>query len=81
MGWSNALNGELLTLAEDEGFDVMLTPDANIESQQNMAGRNLSIVVLRAQNNRLPTHVEMLDGVRLELRVIGKGEIIEVFSK
>lgn len=81
MGWSNALNGELLTLAEAEGFDVMLTADANIKSQQNMAGRILSIVVLRANNNRLITHVEMLDHVRLELNRVGNGEIVEVFSK
>lgn len=52
-GWADALNGELLTLLEENGFDVLLTADANIKTQQNIENRKLSILVLRAFNNRL----------------------------
>ena len=81
MGWASALNGELITLAENEGFEVMLTADSNIKAQQNLSGRTISILVLRAFNNRLATHVEMLEDVRHELQQIGKGEIVEVFQR
>ncbi len=81
MGWSNESNGELLTLAENEGFEVLLTADSNIKSQQNLSGRVISIVVLRARNNRLKTHVEMLGEVETALSNIGKGEIVEVFQR
>lgn len=81
MGWASALNGELITLAENEGFEVMLTADSNIKAQQNLSGRMISILVLRAFNNRLATHVEMLEDVRHELKRIGKGEIVEVFQR
>ena len=81
MGWASALNGELITLAENEGFEVMLTADSNIKAQQNLSGRTISILVLRAFNNRLATHVEMLEDVRHELQRIGKGEIVEVFQR
>jgi hypothetical protein len=45
-GWSTLLNGELLHVAEESGFDVFLTTDKNLRYQQNLQGRKLAIVVL-----------------------------------
>ena len=45
-GWEKLSNGELLKLAEDAGFDLLLTTDKNVRYQQNLAGRRISIVVL-----------------------------------
>ena len=39
-------NGELLTLAETAGFEVLITTDRNIRYQQKLAGRKIAIVVL-----------------------------------
>jgi hypothetical protein len=44
--WKQMKNGELLELAERQGFDILITSDKNIYAQQNLRGRNLSIVVL-----------------------------------
>ena len=79
--WSDVLNGELLTLLEKNNFDVMLTADSNIKAQQNMANRTISILVLRAFNNRLKTDLEMLEDVKENLSKIKKGEIIEILHK
>jgi hypothetical protein len=47
MRWPDQLeNGELLKVAEQFGFDVMVTSDQNILYQQNLKGRKLSLVVL-----------------------------------
>ena len=46
-GWDRISNGELLTKAEAEGFELMLTTDKNIRYQQNLKGRKIAIVVLR----------------------------------
>jgi hypothetical protein len=46
LAWKQTKNGELLTLAESQGFDVLITNDKNIYAQQNLSGRNLSIIVL-----------------------------------
>ena len=81
MGWDDVLNGELLSLAEANGYQVLLTADSNIKHQQNMSGRSLSIVVLRAYDNRLTTHVEMLDDILNTLSIVKAGEVVEVFSK
>jgi len=47
MPWPDQLkNGELLTMAEQAGFDVMITFDQNIPYQQNLSARKLALVVL-----------------------------------
>lgn len=79
--WADVLNGELLTLAEENGFDVLLTADANIKNQQNLSNRKISILVLRAFNNRLATHVEMIDDIHETLAKILPCEIVEVLHK
>ena len=49
-GWVGKTNGELVTLAEEAAFDVMVTADQNLSYQQNMKGRKLALVVLSTPN-------------------------------
>ena len=44
-GWDRLKNGDLLTAAEDAGFDVLLTTDKNMRYQQNLKGRKIAFVV------------------------------------
>ena len=58
-GWAELKNGELLTAAEEAGFDVLVTADKNIRYQQNLKQRKIAVVVLtqlrwRLVRNRLP---------------------------
>jgi predicted nuclease of predicted toxin-antitoxin system len=50
--WKQLTNGELLALAEREGFDVLVTNDKNITAQQNLRGRNIAIIVLPSTRRR-----------------------------
>lgn len=45
-GWDQLENGDLLTAAEQDGFEVFLTADKNLRYQQNLSGRAIAIVVL-----------------------------------
>ena len=36
--WSTLTNGELLAAAEQEGFEVFVTTDRNLQDQQNLLG-------------------------------------------
>jgi len=45
-GWAELTNGDLLKVAEEDGFDVMITTDKSIRYQQNLAGRRLALVVI-----------------------------------
>ena len=51
LGWEKLQNGKLISAAEAEGFPVMVTVDSNLAFQQNLTGRRLAIVCLRAPNN------------------------------
>lgn len=44
--WERISNGRLLKLAEEAGFDLLLTTDKNVHYQQNLADRKIAIVVL-----------------------------------
>ena len=46
VGWERLVNGELLKAAEQAGFEVLLTTDKNMASQQNLKSRTMAIVVL-----------------------------------
>jgi hypothetical protein len=52
-GWDTLTNGELLRVAEEAGFDLLLTTDKNLRFQQNLRGRKLAIVVLSNSRWRL----------------------------
>lgn len=45
-GWGRLENGDLLTVAEQSGYDLFLTADKNLRYQQNLAGRKISLLVL-----------------------------------
>jgi hypothetical protein len=45
-GWDRLVNGELLKAAEEAGFEVLITTDKNMVTQQNLKGRVIAIVVL-----------------------------------
>jgi hypothetical protein len=44
-GWERLVNGDLLNLAEETGFEVLVTADKNMRYQQNLSSRKISLVV------------------------------------
>jgi hypothetical protein len=49
-GWSSMQNGDLLDIAEVEGFDGLVTTDQSLKYQQNLSNRRIAIVVLTTTN-------------------------------
>ena len=46
LGWSDLRNGELLDVAEREGYEVLVTTDQQMRFQQNLSGRRWGVAVL-----------------------------------
>jgi hypothetical protein len=60
-GWDRLRNGDLLSAAEEAGFDLLLTTDRNMQYQQNLAGRKITVVILsRQQWPQLRPHVQLV---------------------
>jgi hypothetical protein len=75
-GWDRISNGELLTMAEEAGFEVLLTTDKNIRYQQNLKGRRIAIVVLGNSAWRM---VRMhLDRIAVAVNAAAPGSYVEV---
>src|SRR5256885_5315406 len=53
LGLAGTENGELLSLAEKRGFHILLTLDKGFACEQNLAGRTIAILILRAKSNRI----------------------------
>jgi hypothetical protein len=60
-GWAGISNGELLRALEEHGFDVLLTNDKNIASQQSLRGRRVAVVAL--PHNKCRTILERVDDI------------------
>jgi predicted nuclease of predicted toxin-antitoxin system len=57
-GWSALTNGDLLAMAEQDGYDLMITTDQNLRYQQNLASRQIAIVVLLSTSwPRIQRHI------------------------
>ena len=52
VGWAGISNGALLARAQRD-FDVLITMDGSIASQQIVARFQIALVALRARSNRL----------------------------
>ena len=42
LGWSTVTNGVLIRLAEEEGYELLITTDTNLRYQQNLRRRAAS---------------------------------------
>jgi hypothetical protein len=66
-GWAGKKNGELLSLAEEAGFQVFVSLDQGIEFQQNLAGREIAVVLLRSKSNRLVDLIPLTEKMLVSL--------------
>jgi predicted nuclease of predicted toxin-antitoxin system len=78
LNWDTLVNGALLGEAERNGFTVMITADKGIKNQQRLKGRGIAVLILRAPNSKLATHISMMEEANLALLSIQPGEVIEI---
>lgn len=74
-GWTGRKNGALLKLAEEAGFEVLLTNDRSIEHQQNLSKLRLAIVVLDAPTNQFHDLVPLVPQALEAIAAVGPGEV------
>jgi hypothetical protein len=77
-GWAGKKNGELLSLAENAGFQVFVSLDQGIEFQQNLTGRNIAVILLRANSNRLADLIPLVGKILMSLSSIEPGLLVRI---
>ena len=75
-GWDRLGNGDLLDVAEIEGYELLITTDQSMRYQQNLAHRPLSVIVLLSTT--WPYSLEGTEAIRAAIEGIQAGELLEV---
>jgi len=78
MGWASFKNGVLLRLATEANFDAFITPDRNLERQQNLSDLKIRIVVVMAVRNRLPELIPLVASIVQAIQTMTAGEVAHV---
>ncbi|HXA84545.1 MAG TPA: DUF5615 family PIN-like protein [Candidatus Dormibacteraeota bacterium] len=77
VGLAGRKNGELLTLAEGK-FDVFVTIDKNIRYQQNLSGRKIAVLIVRARSSEIDDLLRELPACIVALQSIGPGQLVQI---
>ena len=78
IGLAGKKNGELLTLAAERGFEILLTMDSGLEYTQRLTGRRIAIIVLCAHSNQLKDLLPLVDECLDQTKIVEAGHIIRV---
>lgn len=76
LGWELLSDGQVLTLAEEAGYELLITSDTRIYHQQNLSGRNLAILVFAVNNwTLIRQHIDTINAAIGEMQ---PGAYIEI---
>jgi hypothetical protein len=77
LGLAGKKNGEL-SLAEADGFEVFITLDRGIAYQQNLSGRNIAVMLIRAKSSRLADLISRVADILAAVAAIEPGQVVNV---
>ncbi|MYC34098.1 MAG: hypothetical protein F4X64_13105 [Chloroflexi bacterium] len=69
-------DGNVLTLGEEAGYELLITSDTRIYYQQNLSGRKLAILAFTVNRWRLIR--ERLDAINAAISRIQPGDYVEI---
>ncbi len=75
-GWSKLLNGDLIDIAEREGYQLLITTDQSLQYQQNLGERRIAVLVLLSTS--WPRIRLKADEIVRAVGEIGDGDYAEV---
>jgi predicted nuclease of predicted toxin-antitoxin system len=78
MSWSGRENGELLQIAADDGFDVLITNDAGFEHEHNLSALPVAVIHLNAEANTLESVRKKIPALLLALENLKHCEFVSL---
>jgi len=77
-GWHELGNGDLIAAAELNGYEAVVTIDKNLQYQQNLTGRKISIVVLSPRLVFFESLAPMIGQLALALENLEEGSFVVI---
>ena len=81
LGWAGKKNGELISVAEQKGFEVFLTVDQGIEYEQNLAAHRVGTILIRSKSSRLSELVNYIPQILNAISAVRPGQLIRIPSR
>lgn len=78
LGWAELRNGTLLAAAEESGFDVLVTGDKNLQYQQSLAGRRISVMTLGGRDITIEGIAPLVPELLAVLENLPEGSFVTV---
>jgi len=76
-GWTSIQNGALIAAA-DRHFDVLITFDSNLECQQDLTDKSLSVLIIRTRSNSYKSLTPLLPSILEALEAMESGQVVRV---
>jgi predicted nuclease of predicted toxin-antitoxin system len=77
-GWAGLKNGELLRVAAEAGFEVLVTADRNMQFQQNLSQSRLGVILLIASSNALEDLLPLVPKLLAAIPKSRPGQLLRV---
>jgi len=77
-GLAGTKNGQVLSLAQERGFEVFLTIDRGFEFEQNLSGMSIAVMIVRAKSNRTRDLLPQVPACLAALGTIKPGELVRI---
>ena len=74
-GLAGTKNGELLSMAEQLGFELFITIDQGFVYQQDLSNRTIAILLLRPKTSRLVDLLPLVSSCLAQMQSIARGEL------
>jgi predicted nuclease of predicted toxin-antitoxin system len=74
MNWGGTKNGNLMRIAIDNGFDILLTIDKNLEYQQNLNRYPISVIILIVKRSKIEYLLELIPEFKAKINSFEKGK-------
>jgi hypothetical protein len=76
VGLAGKKNGTLLSLAATAGSEIFLTMDKGLQYEQNLTGRDIAVLIIRAKSNRLADLLPQIAACRSIMNSIQPGQVM-----
>ncbi len=74
-GWNALENGDLINAMEKHQFDYLITPDKNLQYQQNLTKYSIGFIVLNVNDNNYETIFHLIERIKKTLQDSIKNKI------
>ncbi len=76
IGWSGTKNGALIAKAEQAGFNVIVTYDSSMPSQNDISSKNLALVILKPKEQGVQATRALMGEVLIALTTCKPGDVL-----